>query len=119
MNFLQNSLAHPPYGISSKLKTTRLVELMAGTYHSVTTGCNKFFLRQSLANILLCYSLDKNRTEFCQFVLRIRVALLDEVDKTQSLIVVDDRLLFTVCCRIVVHHIFNDFSCRAKFTLFF
>ena len=63
--------------------------------------------------------LDKDRTEFCQLVLRIGVALLDEVDKTQSLIVVDDRLLFTVCCRIVVHHVFNVFSCRAKFTLFF
>ena len=28
---LHNSLAHPPYGIRSKLEATRLVELVAGT----------------------------------------------------------------------------------------
>ena len=30
-NLLQNSFAHPPYGIRGKLEATRLVELMAGT----------------------------------------------------------------------------------------
>ena len=30
-NLLQNSLAHPPYGIRGKGEATRLVELMAGT----------------------------------------------------------------------------------------
>ena len=30
-DLLQNSFAHPPYGIRSKFEATRLVELMAGT----------------------------------------------------------------------------------------
>ena len=30
-NLLQNSFAHPPYGIRGKLEATRLVELVAGT----------------------------------------------------------------------------------------